>query len=218
MHLLRSIVAQFGNGESLTGVKAQLENVTVYSTHPIQLAGKPLGIVVVASLPLSISLPEGDNSFVIPVEPRRKAEAILEIVTQLLAIDKQTSHSISSPMPFIGFTSDDPETMSLLDGRTVNQNVMSGRLGARTNLDLFSDFSLRVLSDRLDGVALLSEALNSNTSLGRYMQLIRLFERAFKRGPTSLTEPLVELLQPSPYGITEGGSLLDGCAGVEHPR
>lgn len=201
MHLLRAAVVQLGNNEDTFGLNAQLGDVTVSSTQPVRVDGKPVGIVFIASIPVSITAAQ--EPLVIPDEPRRKAEATLETVARLLAIDRQTSHALSSPMPFVGFESDDPQAMSRLDGLAVSQRVMSARQGAIVNLGLFSDIDPQVLSDRLDGVALLGEALNSHAPLGRYMQLIRLFERAFKLGPGSLTKPLAEVLRPSLLGIDE---------------
>ncbi len=86
---------------------------------------------------------------------------------------------------------------------------MFARQGAVANLGLFSDIDPQVLFDRLDGVALLAEALNSPAPLGRYLQLMRLFERAFRRGPGRLTDPLVELLQPSLFNIEDAEVRVD---------
>jgi hypothetical protein len=202
MDLLRAVVVRLGTNEETFGLNAKLGDVTVYTTQPVQLEGKPLEIVFVASIPVSVA-GEPDAPLVIPEEARHKAEATLETVVRLIAIDRQITHSLSSPMPFIGLASDDLDIMSQLDGKTVSHSVTSTRQSAIVSLGLFSEIDPQILNDRLDGVALLSEALNSTTSLGRYMQLIRLFERAFKDSPWKLTKPLAELLAPSPFGIDE---------------
>lgn len=62
-----------------------------------------------------------------------------------------------------------------------------------------------MLAERLDGVALLTEALNHRNALGRYHELVRLFERAFHLGPYGLFASLVPFLTDSaaPHGFTE---------------
>ena len=172
----------------------------MYSTRPVRIDGKAAGTVFVAEVPISVPV-DAREPLVIPEEPRRKAEATLETVARMLAIDRQISHALSSPMPFVGFVSSDTSDMAHLEGLSVTHKVLSASQGAIINLNIFSELDPHVLSGRLDGVALLSEALNSDAPLGRYMQLIRLFERAFKLGPGNLSGPLIELLRPSPFGI-----------------
>jgi hypothetical protein len=47
----------------------------------------------------------------------------------------------------------------------------------------------------------LAEALNNQAPIGRYLQLMRLFERAFATGPHELTQPLATLLGPCGQGF-----------------
>jgi hypothetical protein len=59
------------------------------------------------------------------------------------------------------------------------------------------------LADRLDGVALLAEALAHEHPTGRFHEYLRLFERAFARPARNLAEPLAEVLDPR-FGYTTG--------------
>jgi hypothetical protein len=204
LYLLRAALVQIGQSEEGLGLRARLGDVTIYSTQSARIDQKLAGTIFVASsrVVTNIDLKSGEP-ITIPDEPRRKAEAALETTARLMAIDQQATHSLASPMPFIGFTCDDPAILVQLDGRIVLQRTMLAHQGATTNLGLFSDIDPQVLSDRLDGVALLAEALNTVAPLGRYLQLMRLFERAFRLGPGALTDPLANLLRPSPFNIDE---------------
>jgi hypothetical protein len=200
LNLLRAVLARVGNSNESLGIQAQLGDVVVFPTRSVRLQGESVSNLLIASLPVTVSL-ESDGSIEIPDEPRKLAEATLETAVRLMAIDRQEPHSLSSPLPFLGFASEDPSVLEQLDGVEVKNGVINVRPNARNALGLFDGIDPRLLMDRLDGVALLAEALNSSTALGRYMQLIRLLERAFKVGPSGITAPLAEFLKPSPFDI-----------------
>jgi hypothetical protein len=200
LNLLRAVMAQVGDNKKSLQIQGQFGNVAIFSTHAVCMEEKPLFNILVASLSVEVPI-ESDGSIEIPDEPRKQAEATLETVVRLMAIDRQLTHSISSPMPFIGFTSEEPSVFEKLDGIKVNQSVVTAYQNANNAVGLFDGIDLMQLTDRLDGVALLAEALNSSSALGRYMQLIRLFERAFKLGPGGITMPLADFRRPSPFGI-----------------
>src|SRR5258708_5246584 len=162
LYLLRAALVQIGQSEGGLGLQAQLGDVAIYSTQSARVDQKSVGSVFIASIKVAIDIDfERGEPIAIPDEPRRHAEAALETTARFLAIDAQATHSLASPMPFIGFTCDDPAILAQLDGRVVSQRAMFARQSATTNLGLFSDIDPHVLSDRLDGVALLAEALTS---------------------------------------------------------
>jgi hypothetical protein len=201
LNLLRAVMAQVGNGNEASRIHARLGDVTIFPTRAVRMEGKPVSNVLVASVPVEVAI-ESDGSIKIPDEPRKQAEATLETVVRLMAIDRQLTHALSSPLPFIGFASEEPSVLEQLDGIKIEHKVITALQNASNAVGLFDGIDLKQLFDRLDGVALLSEALNSSTALGRYMQLIRLLERAFKLGPGSITVPLAEFLKPSPFDIS----------------
>jgi hypothetical protein len=123
-------------------------------------------------------------------------------MARLLAIDRGVDHSLSSPMPYLGIVAEE-SVLRLLDGRPVRQSVTSTRPGVKSRLGLLNDIDPATILGRLDGVALLAEALNSSAPLGRYMHLIRLFERAFGLPAAKLVQPLTDLLRASQFGFEE---------------
>jgi hypothetical protein len=62
---------------------------------------------------------------------------------------------------------------------------------------------MELLMDRLDGVVMLTEALNARSPLGEFTQFWRLFERAFHRGFREAAPLLVEFLRGGPHGFGE---------------
>jgi hypothetical protein len=199
--LMRSAVVAIGQPPAFFDLEVQLGPVTVATTRPVMVEGKPAGVLCVAYVPLSKPLVATLGKVVIPDEERQAAEFAIETTARLMALDFQSSHSVSSPMPFIGFWSDDAAALDALDGVGVDQPLVQTLQGARGRHDLLTPEVLSALSDRFDGVALLSEALNNPAPLGRYMQLMRLFERAFATGPHALTQPLATLLGPCGEGF-----------------
>jgi hypothetical protein len=99
------------------------------------------------------------------------------------------------PNPYVAFEaeSDDERTWlaesSGLDGGLEGVNNQS----IRHRLDLESE-ELSSLTDRWDGVALLSEAFTATRATGRFIDFMRLFERAFRTAAPKLAAPLVAFL------------------------
>jgi hypothetical protein len=119
LNLLRAVLAQVGNGNESLGIQAQLGDTAIFTTRAVRMLEKHVSNVLVASVPVEVAV-EADNSIEIPDEPRKQAEATLETVVRLMAIDRQLRHSLSSPIPFIGFSSEDPSNVDKMDGVTVN--------------------------------------------------------------------------------------------------
>ncbi len=66
-----------------------------------------------------------------------------------------------------------------------------------------NDILILNLLDRLDGVYILAESLCQEHSTGKYHEFVRLFELAFKKTFTNLTDELFEFLQGSNKGYTK---------------
>jgi hypothetical protein len=75
-------------------------------------------------------------------------------------------------------------------------------VGAEKQIDL-SKADLVELGDRLDGVALMVEAMACEHATGRFHEFIRVFERAFAQPAKLLTQPVLKLVDPQ-YGYTRG--------------
>lgn len=148
----------------------------------------------------------------LPEEERRRAEAAIERLADLIAVTFYRGASISSPWPDVALEGDDDERiwMESSDGIAV---AGQPRPEVEVPLDLL-DIAPH-LEDRIDGVRLLSEALASERSLGRFNELMRLFERAFRRSPESLRPCLGKFLMfCDEFGYTERE--VDGWIELRH--
>lgn len=142
----------------------------------------------------------------IPEAPRRSSEMAIETLARLIAIEHRTGHTISSPMPYVGLASKDESTIAALADKHVNHDVTStSGMTASGTADMLREDIVTGLSDRIDGVALLAEGLNSPGALGRYHEFVRLFERAFGRKAGALASFLSSFLTDDacPHGFTK---------------
>ncbi|MCA1604159.1 MAG: hypothetical protein LC775_01440, partial [Acidobacteria bacterium] len=72
--------------------------------------------------------------------------------------------------------SEDADNLAQLEGRVLPLKSMAARDTVESPTKILETVGIDAFGDRLEGVALLAEALNSSSPLGRYSQLIRLFE------------------------------------------
>jgi len=164
--------------------------------------GKKLAILAVAQIDLK-ELPalDNDGAIVIPEEPRRKAEQAIEIAANHIAVSEMCKRSISSPNPSIALIPKDEKERDWLNGSNgiyaLLQFFGSGRFSVE------SELKKNNLTDRLDGIALLAEAMSNDTAKGKFHELMRLFERAFKRSSKKLIEPLYQFLKLKGYSESE---------------
>lgn len=147
-------------------------------------------------------IPHEAGEVILTDEMCQPLQAALETFANLLAIQYRTSRRLMSPWRYAAVEPLDDEGIGWLRG-------MSGIKHETTNYPLRmyphfdADKHLTVLKDRLDGVSLLAEALCHNHSTGRLHDLMRVFERAFRTGPTRVCKQLLPaFLAPSGYGFT----------------
>ena len=206
LRLLRTAVVAVGRPPlDLESLHFSHADAFVEVGRRVQVDGNPAGNIVLAVVP-GVTVELVDDQFTVPADACRDAETMIETIARLLALRHRTSYSISSPMPFVGFASDDSHEVLALEGKRFAGSVMSG-IGpfADDGPDIGEGRILAGLQDRLDGVALLTETLRQDNALGKYRDLIRLFERAFAVGVGSLTQHLVPFLtDPAcPHGFTK---------------
>lgn len=143
-----------------------------------------------------------DNLVVVPERQRAKAEKAIETFANLIAVAQGSRRSISSADPAVFLK---PLTDRSRDWLASQKGLLRGEgrstVSAIRQLDLGEE-ALNELNDRLDGVALMVEALASNHATGRFHEFLRLFERAFKLPPKKLTSEVVAFLDPR-FGYTE---------------
>ncbi|MCA1603000.1 MAG: hypothetical protein LC776_15655, partial [Acidobacteria bacterium] len=179
----------------------RLRSTEVIRTCEISIQDKLAGSVCVASVPVELATGT-DLTEVLRGQARHDAEEAMELLARLSALEEHTTHELSSPDPFIGLTSDNLDDLAQLDGQPIA--IDPGLLRVRAELagssmNILGKVDMSAFGDRPEGVALLAEALNTSSPLGRYSQLVRLFESAFHLGPSNLTEPLVNFLSSSAH-------------------
>jgi hypothetical protein len=142
-----------------------------------------------------------ENEVVVPDRQRAAAEGAIEVAVELIAVSQGSRRGISSPWPPAVFQATDDDGRSWLDERVgVKHDRLKQRLLISQSLDL-DESALNELLDRLDGVKLLNEVLAHDHATGRYHDLVRLFERAFKLSPPKLSEPVAAFLDTR-FGYT----------------
>ncbi|MCA1606582.1 MAG: hypothetical protein LC775_14190 [Acidobacteria bacterium] len=199
--LVRAALVKIGDEAAPRIGNLQLGSAEVVRTCEISIKGKAAGAVCIASVPLELT-PDNDLTELLRGQARHDAEEALEFTARLSAIEERTTHELSSPDPFIGLTSDNLDDLAQLDGQPIA--IEPGLLRVRAELagssmNILGKVDMSAFRDRPEGVALLAEALNTSSPLGRYSQLVRLFESAFHLGPKNLTEPFVNFLSSSEH-------------------
>ena len=191
-HLLRVAVVRSSDGEIDQAMSGRLGGADVRAIGRFTIDGEPGGLLVFAHLPFSPRAIE--SALELPEASLRALEASLETFTSLITVETGAGATISSPMPCVGIAGDEAAIAALegvnvrIPGRGMSQLRVHWQRG------LLAPEHVRALDDRLDGVRLLAEAVNQTTPLGRYSQLLRVFERAFRAGPGALADPLIRFL------------------------
>lgn len=146
------------------------------------------------------------GEIIIPEEPRRKAERSIELLANLMAILESCKRQVFSPLISVALISDSGQDRQFLEkARGIHSSRVSSRSfdGIKPRFD--SELSLipKFLNDRLDGLALLAEALSHDHATGKFHEFVRFFERAFTCGPFELIQPVSEFLLGADQGYTQ---------------
>jgi hypothetical protein len=181
--------------EELVHSRLEVDETVVETAQRLTIDQKHAGTLVWAQCRIKGDFDPGAEIIEVPHAVRRSAEAGIETVARLFALDYRTGYSISSPMPYVGFQCEDDRVLGPLVGKRVENPVISGVGPVATGRsNIFRDDVIAGLSDRLDGLALLGEALSSPNALGRYLEIVRLLERAFGSKAGGLVQYLVPFL------------------------
>lgn len=136
------------------------------------------------------------DSITIPADLRHSAERALQEYADMLAVVNQCKRSVRSPRPCVILEPQNDEERDLLsraerlEASPSNHPTNPRLLGPTAWGPLLYEH----LSDRMDGLGLLADALAAETTVGRARELFRLFERAFRRGPADCVTPLFQFL------------------------
>jgi hypothetical protein len=144
-----------------------------------------------------------EGGVVVPAAARREAEMGIDQAADLIAVTQVTRRSISSAWPPIALSADGDDGREWLQGAKFFD--FSGESRGHPSMGWtiqLTDEVQRALQDRLDGVALLAEALAHGHATGQFHEFVRLFERAFALPTSQLAAPLTEFLLPR-FGYTK---------------
>ncbi|XYD08803.1 hypothetical protein R1A27_28345 [Methylobacterium sp. NMS12] len=143
-----------------------------------------------------------DRLIVFPKKVRILLEDYIETFCNIVAISLNCSRNITSGRPMLAMkpeTHEDLSYLSQVKGFYVKQQncvVNKGKHNFDTNI------YLPYLTDRMDGVALLAEALHAKSATAQVHEFIRLFERALSLSGRKLIEPLTAYFAGTIFGYT----------------
>jgi len=164
-------------------------------------------LLVAASVQLeSTPAISGDGAVTIPEEPRERAEWAIEYVADTLAVQTASSRRVSSPTPSIALLPEIDAEREVLRVAVTLGGAPRTLMGALPQLT-FDEIS-ELCRGRRDGLALLAEALSHEHPTGRFHDLMRVFERAFRTNPNGFRIPLGEFLAGGPLVCSQ--SEVDG--------
>lgn len=178
-------------------------DTSVNALQVVEESEESLKLLVAGSLSLRYR-PKvtADGLVVVPDALRKEVEEAIEIAANLIAVAQGCRRHIASTNPPVFFVALQPSGEEWLSRQAgVLRHSGQGTMGASSQIDLGED-KLNMLQDRLDGVALLVEAMASSHATGRFHEFIRLFERVFARPAKLLTQPVLDFLDPM-FGYTE---------------
>ncbi len=149
--------------------------------------------------------PEVDtaNRLIIPQQERVQCESAIEDVANLISLLGKCSRTICSPVSCVALI---PESESEIDFLAKSDGIRIHPYTHQTHHYQLGS-SLKTLfsfSDRMDGVALLSETYSSGDQAACYKNFMRLYELAFASSFPDLAKKLVRFLPPFyGYGTRE---------------
>ena len=201
MQLIRFAILELETNQKIDLIGLIIEGVSL-STVPSSSKNKKTSFLVIARCGVDkFPLKDDAGRIVINHELRSKCECAVDTLANLLSVFYGCSKSVLSPSPCVALEYENDEESDYLHsskGILIEQRVECGfRMPVKFNSDLINS-----LSDRLDGVALLSEVY-CNSESGQYREYVRFFELAFSLPFTQLSKKLYDFLKPRPFGYTK---------------
>lgn len=164
----------------------------------------PNGGLLIEAVAELKELPIADDQgcWIVPSEPRLMCEKAIEHISNLISVLEGCSRSVMSPVPCLALEHINKTERELLEsGNGIQSNAVPTDSGFRMPIAR-SQKVLDALSDRMNGVALLSEAYSGGGESSRYREFVRFFELAFKMPSSNLGKKLTQFLSQSPMGYT----------------
>jgi hypothetical protein len=148
---------------------------------------------------------DADGFIEVPEDARRRAETALQVTANLLSVATGGSRPLSSPSLHVAFRAQDSDEREWLGRHAGITEVQRGRSLPSFSVRL-EERHLEALADRLEGAALVAEALANPHLTGRFHELVRLFELAFAENGNRLVLHVADFLGAWPlpgYSKTE---------------
>ncbi len=159
-------------------------------------------LAVAATVPAGAVQVDSDHLAAIPDQPRLMAEAAILEYADLLGVTYQCRRVVRSPKPCVALSGEDDQERDTLKAATGLRAPLRSRPRAVLLPEMLAGSSIGVtVVDRLDGLALLADALSEDGPVGQVHDLFRVLERAFATGPVSCIDPLLALLQAGPVDL-----------------
>jgi hypothetical protein len=138
----------------------------------------------------------------IPKPERSKLEGALERYANVLAVSEGMKRKMSSPSPCVALVSEDDGDRQLLASAS---GILREGDSAVPDIGRTLDYASNpdAIADRLDGVALLAEALSQDHAGGRFRDLVKVFERAFRQSGATLRYSLSRFLDGTIFDYAE---------------
>jgi hypothetical protein len=198
---------------------AEVSGVTVRLHRPVAGEKHKAWRLVSAAIELD-RLPARDERMrvQVPDEPRRQCELVAEHMVNIISVLEGSSKAVASPLLCVAF---DPsgaierEYLEQSSGIRAEQSASEHGVGSRIE---WSPEVGRGLSDRMDGVALLSEAFSAGSEAATYRELVRFLELGFALPASDqrFKNSLVRYFASAPgYGYS--GDEIGEWIGLRHP-
>jgi hypothetical protein len=142
-----------------------------------------------------------DALVIVPALARKELESLLETAADLSAVATRRRRSISSPTPCVALIPDSTRDAEWLREARGFRIEPGGHPDVEYPIE--EDLIKAALTDRLDGVALLAEAISHGHATGKLVELVRFFERAFRLHSQRLVEALSGFLRGARLGYTQ---------------
>ena len=201
MKLLRFAMLQFQTDQPIDNLAVEIGGIQIEMSSVESNEEKNKTFLAIAKISLSeLPVKDKENKLIIDNDIRKKCELGITVLANLLSVFNACSKAIYSPYPCaaLEFENDvENEYLQSSAGIFVEEKRDNGAL----QLIEFKPELISQLTDRLDGVALLSEHYCSSEA-GKYKELVRYFELAFKLPFVQIDKKLYQFLKPTPFGYS----------------
>jgi hypothetical protein len=144
-----------------------------------------------------------DNLVMLNEEARLRAEAAIMEYGDLLAVTCGCRRVFRSPKPCLALEGSNESEQKLLRRSSGIAAPFPMRPRAIQLPELKPGSAGKIpVADRMDGLALLADALSEDGAVGQVHNFFRLFERAFAKGPGDCIEPILSFLKSSPSKLS----------------